>query len=87
MSKQHIKSGQHEVKAFRVSVYEGRKCEGAPDSQYTTGSEQTAVHSAYRDAEAAGDGSWVRIEELHGFRSSRYIEQIGGRGYPRNACY
>lgn len=86
MKAAHIKSGQHEVKAFRVSIYKGRKCSGPADAVYTTGSEQTAMHSAYRELATVGDESWARVEELHGFRSARYIEQAGGRGYPRNAC-
>lgn len=72
-----------EARIYRVSVWEGRKPSGPPDSHYTTGCESTAWHSAYLDLEAAGDGSWCKVEQLHGAKRALYAEQKNGKGIPR----
>lgn len=73
----------NEVKIYRVSLWEGRKPSGPPDSRYTTGDESAAWHSLYKDLAAAGEGSWGKVEQLHGAKRALYAEQKDGNGVPR----
>lgn len=72
-----------EMKIYRVSIWEGRKPSGSSDSQYTTGDESLAWKSLYDDLAAAGEGSWGKVEQLHGAKCALYATQKDGKGVPR----
>lgn len=68
-----------ELTVCRVSLWEGRKPTGPADSQYTTGDESAAWASLCADLRAAGDGSWGKVEHLHGAKGAIYAVQQNGR--------
>jgi hypothetical protein len=72
-----------EIKTYRVSLWDGRKPRGIPDSQYVTHDESLAWKSLYADMKEAGDGSWGKVEQLHEPYKCLYAEQANGKGTPK----
>ena len=72
-----------ELKSYRVSLWKNRKPHGPPDLQYTTADESLAWMFLYADMAYAGDGSWGKVEQLHGECKSLWAVQKNGKGNPR----